>query len=199
MSDITQKAKKIKFLLTDVDGVLTNGKLNFFPMEDGRIEEFKCFAATDGLAARLAALGGLETGMITGRAHAVTVKRARSIGMKYIYQGFLKKMDAFKDFLSRENISPEEAAFIGDDVIDIGIMKACAFSVAPADAGAEAKACASYVSKLNGGEGVFRETVEIILRAQGKWDALVADIEKNGVTIIKKPDTVVVTSEEVRW
>ncbi len=197
MNSILEKAKKIKFILTDVDGVLTDGLLNFFPNHEGKMEEFKSFSAIDGLGTLIANRAGLTVGIITGRAHPSTVFRASSLGMKYIYQGYLNKLDALNDLCKKENITFEEIAFIGDDIIDLAVMSRIGLAVAPKDATPDVQKCAHYISVKNGGRGVLREVIEIVLKAQNKWDEQVKDITKNGMVKKKMPATVISTSDGV--
>ena len=195
MNSVTEKAKKIKFIITDVDGVLTDGKLNFFPDHKGKIEEFKSFNATDGIGARIAVKAGLNIAIITGNAHATTVYRADVLGFKYIYQGFLNKLEPLKDITKREKISLDKIAYIGDDLIDLAVMTRVGLAISPKNAVREAAAAAHYVTKASGGNGVLREAVEIILKAQGKWTGIVKDLAASGMITIKTPPVAVITSD----
>ncbi|WP_428897197.1 3-deoxy-D-manno-octulosonate 8-phosphate phosphatase (KDO 8-P phosphatase) [Parelusimicrobium proximum] len=178
----TERAKKIKFLLTDVDGVLTDGKLNFFTTPEGKIEEFKSFNATDGLGFMVLTRAGIASGIITGRAHPTTEHRAKTSGMKYIYQNFTKKINALEDLLSKENISLEEIAYIGDDLIDLPVLTKAGLACCPADAAADIKKVCHYISSVKGGDGAARDVIEFILKAQGRWDEMVEDVKNNGLT-----------------
>ena len=128
MQNTLERAKKIKAILTDVDGILTDGKVNFFLTPDGRVDEFKSFHTQDGIAALLGRKAGLILGIITGRRHATTVRRTEILGYHYMYQGFLSKLGPLHDILKRENLTPEQIAYIGDDITDLPLMKQVGFA-----------------------------------------------------------------------
>ena len=167
------RARKIKLLLFDVDGVLTDNKIYLFPVPDeGKqqlVVEAKGFSAHDGAGISLARLGGLRTGLITRRTSETVALRARDLRLEYVYQGVRDKLKAFREILDREETSASEAAFVGDDVIDLPPMQNCGFSVAVANARSEVKKAAHYVTPHAGGEGALRDVVDYILKAQGKW------------------------------
>jgi len=192
------RAKKIKLLLFDVDGVLTDGKLYIFPApaeiqqstqdhaakHDGRggfglvsqsMIEAKGFHAHDGTAISLARLAGIKTGLITKRVSETVALRARDLRLEYVYQGIQDKLTAFEEVLRREGLDASEAAFVGDDVIDLPVMRNCGLAIAVANARAEVKADAHYVTPHAGGEGALRDATEYILKAQGKWKQVVSD------------------------
>ena len=172
MTTVNERAKKIKLLIADVDGVLTDGKINLFFNAKGEIDEFTSFAAIDGLGTLFLNYAGIPSAIITGRAHATTASRAKGLGIKYCYQGFLDKTGPFKDILARENITPEQVAYIGDDIIDLPLLSVVGLAVCPADARPETKKYCHYVAAAAGGGGVLRETADLILKARGKWDEL---------------------------
>ena len=192
------RAKKIKLLLFDVDGVLTDGKLFIFPAPAGiqqstqdhaarhggqggfglvsqSLIEAKGFHAHDGTAISLARLGGIKTGLITKRISETVALRARDLKLEYVYQGIQDKLTAFKEILRDEGISATEAAFVGDDVIDLPVMRNCGLAIAVANARAEVKADAHYVTPHAGGDGALRDATEYILKAQGKWRQVVSE------------------------
>lgn len=171
--ELQARAAKIKAILTDVDGILTDGKLNFFALPDGRVDEFKSFNALDGVAARMCRLSGIILGIITGRRHPATVHRARVLGFSYIYQGFLTKTGPLEDILKRENLRLEEVAFIGDDLTDLPILFKVGLAVTVPNAVDQVKKAAHYVTTRRGGEGAYREMTDLILEAQGKLEPLV--------------------------
>ena len=123
MKEALERAKKIKAILTDVDGILTDGKVNFFVRDDGKIDEFKSFHTQDGIAVLLCHSAQIVCGIITGRRHPTTVERAKNLGFKYMYQGFLTKIGPLNDILEKEQLSPEQVAYIGDDITDIPLLK----------------------------------------------------------------------------
>ena len=173
------RARKIKLLLFDVDGVLTDGKLFFLPARDdahsdsqlsaqGSIE-FKGFHAHDGVAISLARVGGLRTGLITKRFSETVALRARDLRLEYVRQGIDDKRTAFEEIVKEAGIMPDEAAFVGDDVVDLPAMRASGLAIAVKNARAEVKNEAHYVTPHPGGEGALRDAVEFILKAQLRW------------------------------
>lgn len=181
------RARKIKLLLFDVDGVLTDGKLFFIPREasggsgsaldlpaaSSQMIEFKGFHAHDGVAISLARLGGIKTGLITKRVSETVALRARDLKLEYVSQGIQDKGTAFKKTVEQAGLRPDEAAFVGDDVIDLPAMRAAGLAIAVKNARAEVKEEADYVTPHGGGEGAARDAVEFILKAQGKWRKVV--------------------------
>jgi 3-deoxy-D-manno-octulosonate 8-phosphate phosphatase (KDO 8-P phosphatase) len=183
------RAKKIKLLLFDVDGVLTDGKLFFLPnfadsqqnvmqqkaqSTSSRIE-FKGFHAHDGASISLARLGGIKTGIITKRVSETVALRARDLKLEYVYQGVQDKRTCFNEIVQKAGLKPEEAAFVGDDVVDLPAMRAGGIAIAVKNARAEVKREAHYVTAHAGGEGGLRDAVEFILKAQGKWKGALKD------------------------
>ena len=179
MPDARSRAKKIKLVLFDVDGVLTDGKLFFFPAPAGAIQNTQAHATKHsgqggfGLASE--SFVEAKTGLITKRISETVALRARDLKLEYVYQGIQDKLTTFKEILQKERISAAEAAFVGDDVIDLPIMWNCGFAVAVANARDEVKRDAHYVTKHSGGDGALRDAIEFILRAQGKWNKAVTD------------------------
>jgi 3-deoxy-D-manno-octulosonate 8-phosphate phosphatase (KDO 8-P phosphatase) len=168
-SEIQQRAARIKLLLMDCDGVLTDGRL--WILENG--EDQKAFHTRDGLGIELLHRAGLRSGIISGRISIALERRAQSLGVSFVWQGREDKRQAFADTLAQAGVSSEEVAFAGDDLTDLPLMRLSGLAVAVADAAAEVKAHAHYVTKANGGQGAVREVVELILKAQGRWDDVV--------------------------
>ena len=180
------RARKIKLLLFDVDGVLTDGKLFFIPQDaqqppnrtstdktaQGQIE-VKGFHAHDGVASSLARIAGLKTGLITPRISETVALRARDLKLEHVHQGIQDKRACFEEIVRQEGLKLEEAAFVGDDVIDLPAMRAGGLSIAVQNARAEVKQEAHYITPHAGGEGALRDAVEFILKAQGKWKKVV--------------------------
>jgi 3-deoxy-D-manno-octulosonate 8-phosphate phosphatase (KDO 8-P phosphatase) len=198
MPDAKSRAKKIKLVLFDVDGVLTDGKLFFFPAQPGArqtvheyaakhsgqggfglasetIVEAKGFHAHDGTAISLARMAGIKTGLITKRISETVALRARDLKLEYVHQGIQDKLGTFKEILKEATLTAAEAAFVGDDVIDLPVMWNCGFAIAVANARDEVKRDAHYVTKHSGGDGALRDAIEFILKAQGEWKKAVAD------------------------
>ena len=179
------RACKIKLLLFDVDGVLTDGKLFFLPegmpqaaqQQAARSAqhqiEVKGFHAHDGASISLARLGGIKTGLITKRSSETVALRARDLKLEYVYQGVDDKRTCFIELVQKAGLKPDEAAFVGDDVIDLPAMRAGGFAIAVKNARAEVKKEAHFVTPHAGGDGALRDAVEFILKAQGKWKRVV--------------------------
>jgi 3-deoxy-D-manno-octulosonate 8-phosphate phosphatase (KDO 8-P phosphatase) len=171
------RARRIKVLIFDVDGVLTDGQLYFLPHTnpDGSQSglEFKGFSAHDGLGITIARLGGLRVGLITKRESATVAIRARDLKLEFVYQGQSHKMTAVADILRRAGITIDELAYVGDDVVDLPVMRACGLSIATANARPQAKAAAHYITPNPGGHGAGRDAIDFILRAQGRLDSAI--------------------------
>jgi 3-deoxy-D-manno-octulosonate 8-phosphate phosphatase (KDO 8-P phosphatase) len=192
------RARKIKLLLFDVDGVLTDGKLFIFPAPPGTQQsvleksadhggqggfgfhsqsmiEAKGFHAHDGTSISLARLAGIRTGLITKRVSETVALRARDLKLEFVKQGIQDKATAFKEIVKEAGVSLDEAAFVGDDVIDLPAMRAGGLAIAVENARSEVKKEAHYVTPHAGGDGALRDAVEFILKAQGKWKRVVDD------------------------
>ena len=169
------RARKIKVILFDVDGVLTDGTIWIYPMPvalpDGSIAtkmvEAKGYNAHDGAGMTLARLGGMKGGIITKRISETVALRARDLKLEFVYQGEAFKMRAIREIMEKEVVTLDEIAFVGDDVIDLPAMRQCGFAVAVANARAQVKAEAHYVTPSKGGEGAARDAIEFILEAKG--------------------------------
>ena len=167
---LARRAKKIRLLLVDVDGVLTDGRIYLMSVAGaGAAAEMKVFHAHDGAGMKLAHRMGLKTGLITGRESAATTQRAHEMMIDFLYQGRAEKLGAYREILQRAGARDEEVAYIGDDLPDLPLLDRAGLAVATADAAPEVKKAAHYVTKTRGGEGAAREVVELILKAQGRW------------------------------
>lgn len=171
------RAKRIKLLLMDVDGVLTDGKMYFLPGQNGAMVEFKAFHSLDGIGLRLLNQFGVLTGVITGRESPGTEERARNLGMGYAYQGFLSKLDPLREILKDTGLKEENAAYIGDDWTDIPVLKRAGLAFAPANALPEVKAASHFITKKEGGAGAVREACDFILKSQGRWKEIMRYVE----------------------
>jgi 3-deoxy-D-manno-octulosonate 8-phosphate phosphatase (KDO 8-P phosphatase) len=167
-TEIERRATRIKLLLMDCDGVLTDGRITL--LENG--DEEKSFHTRDGHGLVLLHRAGLRSGIISGRTSSLVERRARELGMHYVRQGTWDKIKDFEELLAEAGVDEHEAAFIGDDVTDIPLMQRSQLAVAVADAAAETRAVAHYVTGLAGGFGAVREVAELILKAQGHWSEL---------------------------
>lgn len=164
------RARRVRMVLTDVDGTLTDGTLTLLP--DG--EELKSYHVKDGLGALLAQIAGLELGIITGKTSSALVKRAERLKIKILYQGAVDKIPAFEDILRKTGLRPEQIAYIGDDLGDLEVIRRVGLAAAVADAHPAVRRAAHLVCRERGGRGAYREFIEYIIGAQGKWDAVTA-------------------------
>ena len=168
MKDILAKAARIEIVLFDVDGVLTDGAL--FLGDDG--QEYKAFHSRDGHGMAMLQEAGVQIGIITGRTSRVVVHRMASLGIEHIYQGRRDKLPAFEDLLAKLGVSPEAAAFVGDDVVDLPIMTRVGLAIAVADAHPLVLRHAHWTTPHAGGRGAARDVCELILEARGQLDGL---------------------------
>ena len=176
--DVTPLAWKIELLLMDVDGVLTDGRLLLIPMPDGSVVEAKAFSVNDGAALAMARRAGLKTGIISGRSSAALTKRAEELKVDFFYHGLGRtKTSALDEILGNAKLPKDRVCYVGDDVQDLPLFARVGFAIAVANASPEVAARAAYVTRRAGGQGAIREVVELILRAQGKWDAALREFE----------------------
>lgn len=166
--EILEKARKIEFVLMDVDGVLTDGRL--FMGANG--EELKAFHVRDGLGIRMGQRGGLLFGIITGRESKIVADRAEELYITEVYQRVFEKEERFREILGRLKFSEEQVCFIGDDLVDLPVLRLVGLSAAPADAMPDVVDAVDYVCTRRGGEGAVREIVDLLLRAKDKWDGV---------------------------
>lgn len=166
--------KKIKLLLLDVDGVLTNGEIIM-----GQAGELcKGFNAMDGLGISLAMRHGIQVGIVTGRSSDIVRHRARELGIEILYMGVKNKLNVLKGILAQGNCSVEEVAFMGDDLNDLPIIKNVGFAIAPANAAVEIRERSHYICRRSGGNGAVREAIENILKSQGLWSQIINEYLK---------------------
>jgi 3-deoxy-D-manno-octulosonate 8-phosphate phosphatase (KDO 8-P phosphatase) len=166
---VEDRASRVKLLLMDCDGVLTDGRI--WIVENG--EDQKTFNTRDGLGLDLFHRAGLRSGIISGRQSSAVQRRSESLGISFVRQGCENKLAAFEEILSEAGVDQSEVAFIGDDLNDVPLMRRSELAVAVADGVAEAKEFAHFVTNARGGNGAVREIVEIILKAQNRWADLV--------------------------
>jgi 3-deoxy-D-manno-octulosonate 8-phosphate phosphatase (KDO 8-P phosphatase) len=168
-SSARARARKVRVLLMDVDGVLTDGHVYLQSFPGDIALELKAFHSQDGAGLKLAQIAGLRTGIITGRESAATTRRAKENGMEFVYQGRREKTGAYEEILRLAKVSESEVAFIADDLPDLPVLRRVGFAVAVANAVPEIKAVAHLVTNRRGGDAAVREVIEFILKAQGKW------------------------------
>jgi 3-deoxy-D-manno-octulosonate 8-phosphate phosphatase (KDO 8-P phosphatase) len=171
-ADATQLASKIRLLLMDVDGVLTDGKLYNLPGF-----ETKGFDSQDGIGLQWLARVGIATGVISGRESPATAERARQCKMKYVYQGHTEKIPIIDAILADGKFDPAEVAYIGDDFTDVVVMRRVGLAIATGNARPEVKAIAHFVTRNAGGQGAVREVVELLLKAQNRWPEILKHYE----------------------
>ena len=172
--EILARARKIKLFLMDVDGTLTDGSVNLISLPDnGGVAEMKAFNSQDGAGMKLAHIMGIRTGFITGRKSPAVSQRAHELSVEFVYLGQETKTAAFEECLQKAAVREEEVAYMGDDLPDIPVAKRAGLAVAVANAAPELKAICHYVTNARGGEGTGREVVELILKAQGRWEEAV--------------------------
>ncbi len=172
-SQFFQAAKKIKLVLMDVDGVLTDGAVYHFALKEGLVE-FKGVHAQDAISLAWLADFQIKTGIISGRNSAGLAERLKALNVSFIYQGRLDKMAVFEEICQSSKIPPEHALYIGDDLPDIPVIKSAGIGVAVNNARPEVKQAARWVSQNPGGKGAVREISEMILKAQGLWPKILA-------------------------
>jgi len=167
---LARRCRALKLLLSDVDGVMTDGSILFLP--DGG--EAKGFHIRDGLGIVLAHAAGLKTGLVSGRTSEVVARRAQELGMAVVKQGVRDKRAVLDEILASEGLAAHEVAYIGDDLNDLPVLAAVGLSASPKDAAFEVRSEAFMVLEAEGGRGCLREFIEAILRARGDWDRVAA-------------------------
>jgi 3-deoxy-D-manno-octulosonate 8-phosphate phosphatase (KDO 8-P phosphatase) len=171
-ADLVERASKIKLLLMDCDGVLTDGRIYFLPNPDGSVGETKCFDCHDGIALGWAWKNGIDTGVISGRGGLAVKERARSARMKYLFEGNTEKLPLFEQVLADSKLKPDQVGYIGDDITDLPLLKRVGLAAAPANSRPEVFDVVHYRIPAAGGSGAVRDVIELLLRAQGKWDGV---------------------------
>lgn len=170
------KASRVRLLLFDVDGVLTDGKILLHP--DG--SESKQFDIRDGTAIVWALRTGLTVGFLSARFSTATAQRAAQLGVTLVYQGVTAKLAAYEQILSAHNLADDDVAYMGDDLLDLPVLSRVGLSAAPADAAGDVRSRVTWVSRAPGGDGAARELVELVLRAQQRWEELLGSYLAEG-------------------
>jgi 3-deoxy-D-manno-octulosonate 8-phosphate phosphatase (KDO 8-P phosphatase) len=170
-SSVDERARRVRLLLFDVDGVLTDGIV--IVHADG--SESKGFHIKDGAAIVWAQRAGIPVGLLSSRASAATAQRAAQLAIRIVHQGVTSKASAFDRILQDASLTEEAVSYMGDDLLDLPVLTRCGLAAAPADAVEEVRGVAHWVSRAAGGRGAARELIELVLRAQGRWAAVVAE------------------------
>lgn len=168
MLTLLERARKTRLLMMDVDGVLTDGRI----IQDGHGHELKVFDVKDGHGIVMAHRAKLRTALISGRESETIRRRAEELGIELVFQKIWNKLEVYEKILVDTELTHDEVAYIGDDLIDIPLLRRVGLAVAVADAVDEVKAAAHLITQRPGGQGAVREVIEFILRAQGHWDSL---------------------------
>ena len=177
--DVLARARKIKLFLMDVDGTITDGGICLISTTaaDGSgpvsVSEMKVFNAQDGQGLSLAHTMGIQTGFITGRRSPAVTKRAEELKVTFVQLGQAKKTQAFEECVKKAGVTEEETAYMGDDLPDIMLAKRAGIAISVADGAPEFKAVCNYTTRRPAGRGAAREVVELILKAQGRWETAV--------------------------
>ena len=164
-----EKIRAVKMLITDVDGVLTDGKLYYL----GNGVEAKSFDVKDGFIIRLAIKLGLRFGIITGKMSSIVERRAKELGIEEVHQGYFDKLTIYEGIKKRQGLEDKDIAYIGDDLFDLGVLTSVGFSACPSDAAPEVKEVVDYITEKPGGKGAIRELIELHFKAKGQWDDIV--------------------------
>jgi 3-deoxy-D-manno-octulosonate 8-phosphate phosphatase (KDO 8-P phosphatase) len=168
--EITERARRVRLLILDCDGVLTDGRIIMLPGGD----ETKAFDVKDGHAMVMAERAGLKVAIISGRASSVVRARAKELRVAHLHEMAWVKTEPYEQILAEEGLGDEEVCYVGDDVVDIPLLLRAGLAVAVADAVDEVKRRSHLITKRAGGRGAVREVIELLLRAQGKWEEALA-------------------------
>ncbi|MEK6727637.1 MAG: HAD-IIIA family hydrolase [Candidatus Omnitrophota bacterium] len=169
LEDLRHKAKKIKLLLLDVDGVLTDGRIIY----DSHGRDSKFFDVHDGLGVHVLQKCGIKTILVTAKGSKTIQPRARDMGVEAVFENISPKSSILDKILKKYKVCADEVCFVGDDLVDLGLMKIVGFPVAVFNAASDIKKAAAYITIRHGGRGAVREVAELILKSQGRWDEVI--------------------------
>ena len=172
--DAEERARRVELILMDVDGVLTDGRILLIPNAKGVVQELKMFHVHDGVAITFAHRVGLRTGIVTGRRSESVAARVKELGMEIVEQGSWNKLESYEKIRAATKLEDPQIAFMGDDLQDLPVLRRVGFAVGVANAQEEVKKVCHLVTQREGGQGAVREALDFILRAQGKWDQIMA-------------------------
>ncbi len=170
---LRKRAAKIKVVLMDVDGTLTDGSVTLLSQPDGSALEIKTFDAHDGQGLSLGRTAGLRMGVITGRESAALRRRMKELNVEFVYEKQPHKIAAYEEILKKAGVSEDEVAFLGDDLPDLTVMRRVGLAAAVGNATLEVKKAAHFVTARTGGKGAARELIELILKSKGIWDEMI--------------------------
>ena len=174
LSQLRARAEKVKLLLMDVDGTMTDGRIYFHLRPGGNVYETKGFDSRDGLGIRLAHQSGLRTGIISGRSSPAVEHRVKDLGIEFLQEGMSEKIEPYEKILRAAQLSDEEVCFMGDDIVDLPLLKRVGLAVGVSSGDPRVRPHVHYWTKRAGGDGAVREVIELILGVQGKWDAVLS-------------------------
>ena len=166
---IEDRIKNIKLLIMDVDGVLTDGRIIYADSGD----QLKFFDVTDGMGLAMISRCGIKTAILTAKSSGIVLKRSKDMHIDRVYQGVLRKSEVFDEILKDFHVLPEQVCYIGDDILDLPVLRRVGFAVSVPNAVDEVKKEVHYVTRREGGRGAVREIIDLILKTQGKWDAII--------------------------
>jgi 3-deoxy-D-manno-octulosonate 8-phosphate phosphatase (KDO 8-P phosphatase) len=172
-ASLKKRAAKIKVVLMDVDGTITDGSVTLLSQPDGSALEIKTFDAHDGQGISLARTAGLRMGVITGRESAALRRRMKELNVEFVYERQPHKIAAYEEILQKAAVGEDEVAYLGDDLPDLTVMRRVGLAVAVGNAAPEVKDAAHYTTVRNGGKGAARELVELILKSKGTWGEMI--------------------------
>lgn len=181
---LLNRAQKIKLLLLDVDGVMTDGNIYMLPRSGGAMFETKGFHARDGLGIRLAHRCGIKTGIITGRSSPAIEHRVKELGIHFLQQNALEKLEPYERILLAARMQDEEVCYVGDDIVDLPLFKRVGLAVAVANGHELLRRHVHFWTRRPGGAGAVREAIELILIAQGKWDGIMNSYLKGKTVLV---------------
>lgn len=172
--DIRKRIEKIRFAIFDIDGVLTDGRIVY----DNEGNELKFFDVQDGFGIHLLQLMGIECGIMTAKRSKIVEKRAKDFKVKVLYMDCIDKLACFEDLLEKHKFKPEEISFMGDDLIDLPVLKRVGFAISVPNGVEETRKAAHYITKKPGGRGAVREVCDLILKTQNKWPSLITKFDR---------------------
>ncbi len=171
---LIDRAARVRLLLMDCDGVLTDGTIYFLPSPDGSVAETKAFDCHDGIALQWVRRAGIDTGIITGRGGLAVQERARSVQMRYLVEGRTDKLASFEEILADSGLVADQVAYVGDDVTDLPLLRRAGLAVGPSNSRPEVLQEVHWVTPSGGGRGAVRDVIELLLKAQGRWDEVMS-------------------------